>query len=49
MLEPFTPSKMAALAPRLGLKGVPLLGDVAKLDLVGNKVARGEVLFPRPA
>lgn len=48
LLEPFTPVKMAELAPRLGLDGVPLLDDVASLDLTGHQVARGSVLFPKP-
>lgn len=47
MLEPFTPHKMAELAPRLGLSGVPRLDQVARLDLGGNRVSRGDVLFPR--
>jgi methionyl-tRNA synthetase len=49
LLEPFTPSKMADLAGRLGMDRVPLLDDVAKLDLAGRRVTRGAVLFPRPA
>lgn len=49
LLEPFTPSKMAELAPRLGLENVPLLDDVATLDLTGRQVQRGTVLFPKPA
>ena len=49
LLEPFTPSKMAELAPRLGLDAVPLLDDVATLDLAGSRVQRGSVLFPKPA
>ena len=48
LLEPFTPVKMAELAPRLGLKAVPLLDEVAKLDLSGHQVQRGSVLFPKP-
>ncbi len=48
LLEPFTPVKMAELAPRLGLDAVPLLDDVAKLDLGGRQVQRGSVLFPKP-
>ena len=48
LLEPFTPAKMAELAPRLGLDGVPLLDDVAKLDLSGRPVQRGSILFPKP-
>lgn len=49
LLEPFAPGKMAELAPRLGLDGVPLLDDVARLDLAGLRVQRGSVLFPKPA
>ncbi|HET9438620.1 MAG TPA: methionine--tRNA ligase [Longimicrobiales bacterium] len=48
MLEPFAPFKMAELAPRLGLKSVPLLDDVATLELAGARVQRGSVLFPKP-
>ncbi len=48
LLEPYTPAKMAELAPRLGLDAVPLLDDVAKLDLAGHEVQRGSVLFPKP-
>jgi methionyl-tRNA synthetase len=48
MLEPFTPQKMAELAPRLGLKSVPLLDDVATLELASSRVQRGAVLFPKP-
>ena len=48
LLEPFTPVKMAELAPRLGLDAVPLLDDVAQLDLAGRQVQRGTVLFPKP-
>jgi methionyl-tRNA synthetase len=47
LLEPFAPAKMANLAPRLGLQGVPLLDQVATLDLAGHRVQRGEVLFPK--
>ena len=48
MLEPFLPGKMRRLADALGLEDVPLLDQVAELDLAGGKVNRGEVLFPRP-
>jgi hypothetical protein len=48
-LEPFAPTKMRDLAGRLGLDEVPRLDDVAKLDLEGHRVSRGDVLFPRPA
>lgn len=49
LLEPFAPGKMRDLASRLGLPGVPLLADIAALDLGGKRVHRGAVLFPRPA
>lgn len=49
LLEPFAPGKMGELAPRLGLEAVPLLDDVARLDLAGLRVQRGSVLFPKPA
>ena len=49
LLEPFAPAKMRDLCGRLGLSEIPLLDDVAKLDLEGKRVQRGEVLFPRPA
>lgn len=48
LLEPFTPSRMAELAARLGLDSVPMLDQVATLDLAGLKVQRGDVLFPKP-
>jgi len=48
LLEPFAPSKMRDLCGRIGLSEIPLLDDVANLDLQGNRVQRGEVLFPRP-
>ncbi len=47
LLEPFAPVRMAELAPRLGLSEVPLLEAVATLDLEGNRVERGGVLFPK--
>jgi methionyl-tRNA synthetase len=48
LLEPFAPGKMRDLAGRLGLQSVPLLSEIAELDLAGNRVRRGDVLFPRP-
>jgi methionyl-tRNA synthetase len=48
LLFPFMPLKMADLASRLGLDGVPPLGALAELDLTGRTVHRGEVLFPKP-
>jgi methionyl-tRNA synthetase len=49
LLEPFAPLKMRDLVGRLGLDDVPKLDAVAKLDLEGHRVSRGDVLFPRPA
>lgn len=48
LLEPFMPLKMADLATRLGLSAVPALDELATLDLTGNKISKGEILFPRP-
>ena len=48
MLEPVMPERMRSLAGDLGLEAIPLLDDVATLDLAGHTVTRGEVLFPRP-
>jgi methionyl-tRNA synthetase len=48
LLEPIMPERMRCLARDLGLDDVPLLGDVADLDLTGRPVQRDEVLFPRP-
>ncbi len=47
MLEPFLPERMRCLAATLGLQDVPGLDDVARLDLAGHHVERGEILFPR--
>jgi methionyl-tRNA synthetase len=48
LLSPFMPSRMADLAGRLGLGAVPLLDEVATLDMAGRTVHRGRVLFPKP-
>ncbi len=48
MLEPFMPERMRVLASELGLEAVPMLADVANLDLTGRAVTKGEGLFPRP-
>ncbi len=47
MLEPFLPERMRVLAAALGLERIPGLDDIARLDLEGHNVARGEILFPR--
>jgi len=48
LFHPFVPGKMEDLRQRLGLDRVPLLDEVATLDLAGRTVSRGNVLFPRP-
>jgi methionyl-tRNA synthetase len=49
LLQPFMPHKVEQLAARLGLPRPPLLDEIATLDLAGRTVARGHVLFPKPA
>jgi methionyl-tRNA synthetase len=49
LLSPFMPVRMADLTGRLGLAAIPLLDEVASLDLAGRRVERGTVLFPKPA
>jgi methionyl-tRNA synthetase len=48
LLFPFMPVKMQQLADRLGLPAVPVLDDLAGLDMAGRHVSRGDVLFPKP-
>jgi methionyl-tRNA synthetase len=48
LLSPFMPRKMDDLIRRLGLPDLPGLDDVAPLDMAGRRVARGEILFPKP-
>jgi methionyl-tRNA synthetase len=48
LLSPFMPAKMHDLATRLGLSGVSPLDDVATLQLDGQRVHRGDILFPKP-
>ena len=47
LLEPVAPAKMAELAMRLGLTGVPTLEGALTVDLAGNRVEKGDPLFPR--
>jgi methionyl-tRNA synthetase len=47
LLHPFMPFKMEDLAGRLGLAGIQPLGAIAALDMTGNRVSRGEILFPK--
>ncbi|HEX6309563.1 MAG TPA: methionine--tRNA ligase [Longimicrobiales bacterium] len=47
LLQPFMPVRMAELAERLGLEAVVPLNEVAKLDMTGRKVHRGDILFPK--
>ena len=48
MLEPFMPERMGVLARDLGLDEIPLLDEVAELDLADRTTQRSEILFPRP-
>jgi methionyl-tRNA synthetase len=48
LLSPFLPTRMDELSRRLGFDTVPPLDDVATLDLTGQRVHRGDILFPKP-
>jgi methionyl-tRNA synthetase len=47
LLEPVCPGKMAELADRLGLAGIPTVADAFTVTLAGRSVVKGEPLFPR--
>jgi methionyl-tRNA synthetase len=47
LYHPFLPRAMEELASRLGLAGVPTLDELETLSLAGNRVRRGDPLFPR--
>ena len=47
LLQPVCPGKMADLAGRLGLDGVPTVADAFVMNLTGRSVTKGEPLFPR--
>ena len=47
LFQPVCPEKMADLAGRLGLKGVPTLAESRKVALTGLAVSKGDPLFPR--
>jgi methionyl-tRNA synthetase len=47
LFQPVAPAKMADLAKRLGLEGIPTLEKSGSVELSGRRVARGEPLFPR--
>ncbi len=49
LLFPFMPAKMEELWRRVaGERPMPLIGDLAALDVSGWRVAPGDPLFPRP-
>jgi methionyl-tRNA synthetase len=48
LLSPFLPARMDELAQRLGFERVPALDEIATLDLTGQRVHRGDILFPKP-
>jgi methionyl-tRNA synthetase len=45
MLSPFLPSRMSECIKRLGSWGMPKLDEIVTLDLSGQTVTRGDVLF----
>jgi methionyl-tRNA synthetase len=47
LFEPVAPAKMAELAARLGLEGVPTLEAAVSLGVAGRSVSKGTPLFPR--
>ena len=47
LFQPAMPQKMAELAERLGLDGVPTIGDARVVLIVGRAVEKGDPLFPR--
>jgi methionyl-tRNA synthetase len=47
LFEPVAPAKMADLAGRLGLDGVPTLEQAASVALAGRRVSKGAPLFPK--
>lgn len=47
LFEPVAPARMAELAARLGLEGVPDLAAARTVPLAGRQVRRGDPLFPR--
>jgi methionyl-tRNA synthetase len=47
LFQPVCPAKMAELASRLGLEGVPTLEEARTVSLAGRRVAKGAPLFPK--
>jgi len=47
LLHPFMPGKTAGLAERLGFQAVRALADIATMDMTGQRVSKGEILFPK--
>jgi methionyl-tRNA synthetase len=47
LFQPVAPAKMADLAGRLGLGGVPTLAASRTVALGGRRVTKGAPLFPR--
>jgi methionyl-tRNA synthetase len=47
LFQPVAPAKMADLAERLGLSGVPTLEGCRSVRLGGNPVSKGSPLFPK--
>jgi methionyl-tRNA synthetase len=47
LFQPVTPEKMAELAERLGLGGIPTLAEIRGITLAKQMVTRGTPLFPK--
>jgi methionyl-tRNA synthetase len=47
LFEPVTPARMVALVGRLGLERVPVLDEARAVSLEGNRVQKGDPLFPK--
>jgi len=47
LFQPVAPQKMADLATRLGLNGIPTLQESMDVPLAGRQLKKGDPLFPR--
>ncbi len=47
LFQPVAPARMAELAARLGLEGVPTLSEALELAMSGRALEKGDPLFPR--
>jgi len=47
LFKPVVPAKMEELAAKLGLEGVPTIGEARELPVAGRTLVKGAPLFPR--